>query len=95
MSSELADYTYDHTLDLKGVEAHVFRNARQQEKTVAWNRYPQEPAQLSFVGASGLRVVDRHGRVTFVSDGGAGDLDGTKNGSVSLRMTADPVFVSR
>ncbi len=95
MTRELADHTYVDTLDVQGVEAYVFQDAAQQAKTVAWNRYPGESAQLTFAGHSRLRVVDRSGNVMFVEDGGSGDLDGTANGSVSLNMTADPVFVSR
>jgi hypothetical protein len=94
MTRELADHTYAYTLEVPGVEGYVFRNTAQQAKTVAWNRYPEEPALLNFAGTSRLRVVDRGGSVTFVEDGGADDLDGVVNGAVSLRMTADPVFVS-
>jgi hypothetical protein len=94
MTRELADHAYGHTLDVQGIEGYVFRDVLQHEKTVAWNRYPQEPASLAFLGHSRLRVVDRSGNVKFVEDGSVEDLDGAVNGSVSLRMTADPVFVS-
>jgi hypothetical protein len=95
MTRELAGYTYAYTLTAEGVEAYIFRNPQQHEKTVAWSLDPEEPVLLAFIGASDLRVVDRNGNVKFVEDGRAGDADGTTNGSVSLRTTADPLFVSR
>jgi hypothetical protein len=94
MTRELADHVYAYTLDNDDVEGYVFRGTAKGAKTVAWNRYPAEPASLAFPGLSRLRVVDLTGRINLVRDGGPDDLDGTQNGSISLRMTADPVFVS-
>lgn len=70
------------------VEAYVFRNNSREEKTVAWGS-----EVLSFQ-ADQLRVADRSGDEVFIQDGGDGDVDGLVNGSVSLQLTADPVFVS-
>jgi hypothetical protein len=73
----------------------VFRRPSSPDKTIAWSSDPQAPAPLAFGLTSSLRVVNRLGNVTFVTDGGAGDMDGKQNGSVTLLMTADPVIVSK
>ena len=41
-----------------------------------------------------LHVVDRDGNETFIDDGGAGDEDGRLNGTVTLQLSEEPVFVS-
>ncbi len=84
LTSELAGWTYAYTLNLPEGEAYVFRNAAQQEKTVAWGK-----GTLAFAPASWLRVVDRHGTATMVEDGGVGDVDGQRNGSIRLRLSPD------
>jgi hypothetical protein len=89
LAGELAGYTYSHTRTVPEVEAYVFRTEKGPEKTTAWGS-----GTLAFTPASRLRVVDRMGNVSFVDDGGAGDVDAAQNGSVVLQMTVDPVFVS-
>jgi hypothetical protein len=88
LTSELAGYAYARTLDVGGVEGYVFRNPCDQEKVVAWGS-----GWLILEPAGRLRVVDREGSVTFIVDGGTGDLDGVRNGAVELQLSADPVFV--
>ncbi|MFC2036385.1 hypothetical protein ACFLYD_00225 [Chloroflexota bacterium] len=90
LTRELAGYTYSTTLDVPDVEGYVFHKAHGQEQTVAWGS-----GRLTFAPVGLLRVVDLAGTVIFVHDGGAGDVDGSQNGNVTLQMTADPVFVSR
>jgi hypothetical protein len=90
LTFELAGYQYDRTLDIADVEGYVFRNADQEEKTVAWGS-----GTLSLAPANRLRVVDRLGNISYVDDGGPGDVDGMQNGTVVLQLTEDPVFVSR
>ena len=108
---EMAGYSYAYSLDASGVEGYVFRNAAQQEKTVAWAwGEAGQLAYLTFASASRLRVVDRQGQVIYVQDGGPGDVDGVHNGSVRLqlpapptdnkpydppRFTAEPLFITR
>jgi hypothetical protein len=70
------------------VEAYVFKDDSQAEKTVAWGS-----KRLAFQ-ADKLRVVDRNGNETFIEDGGAGDKDRRHNGTVILQLTDEPVFVS-
>lgn len=107
MAAELEGYVYSHDRSAwvsdacpyvdppRGYhyvrEAYVFRTPCGQEKTVAWS---DEKDTLSFAPAGRLRVVDRHGQESFVEDGGAGDVDGARNGAVELQLSADPVFVS-
>lgn len=109
MAGELKGYVYSHDWSVwasdgcpfpdppRGYravrEAYVFRTPCGQEKTVAWSD-EADGATLSFTPADRLRVIDRQGEVTFITDGGAGDLDGVRNGVVKLQLSADPVFVS-
>jgi hypothetical protein len=95
LTRELWEYEYVRTLAISGVEGYVFRNAYQQEKTVAWSSDPDVPADVTFSVTSRLRVADRTGKVTYVVDGGPGDQDGVQNGSVSLQVAADPLFASK
>ena len=44
--------------------------------------------------ASSVTVTDVGGSSTPISDGGAGDLDGTANGAVTVGATDSPVFVA-
>jgi hypothetical protein len=89
MTSELAGYEYDRMLDVSDVEGYVFRTPSYgQEKTVAWGS-----GTLTFA-ANQLRVVNREGNETFVTDGGARDADGTQNGTVELPLSANPLFIS-
>jgi hypothetical protein len=89
MASELRGYTYARTLDVTGVEGYVFANPCGREKTVAWGS-----GTPTFAPADQLRVVDREGNVSFITDGGAGDADGTTDNTIRLQLTADPVFVA-
>ena len=89
MTRELKNFKYDRSLYLPEGEAYVFRNTCGSEKTVAWgNNVP-----LTFSPASSLRVVNYLGNVSTITDGGAGDMDGSHNGSVQILITA-PVFIS-
>jgi hypothetical protein len=88
LTAELTAYTYARTLSVPAVEGYVFASPCGQEKTVAWGS-----GTLTFEAVQ-LRVVDRQGDVTFVVDGGAGDVDGATNSAIRLQLTADPVFVA-
>jgi hypothetical protein len=101
LTGELAGYTYSHNRNDwvyddsdRGyryvIEAYVFEDASQREKTVVWGESDQT---LDFQ-ASQVRTVDRWGEETFISDGGAGDTDGEQNGTVVLQISNEPVFVS-
>jgi hypothetical protein len=94
MTRELAGYAYTRTGEVRDVEAYVFRDAKGAEKIVAWTRYPQEPGSLTISGTR-VRVMDPWGNESYVDDGSPGDLDGAQNGFIELRMTADPVFISK
>lgn len=65
-------------------------------KILAWVNSTSTVA-LSFpVGVAGgqLRVVDKLGNVQLITDGGSGDLDGTRNGNVRINLDANPRLVS-
>jgi hypothetical protein len=88
-------YSHDRNTCLWGsagvscyVEAYVFMNDSGEEKTVAWGS-----TRLPFQ-ANQVRVVDRDGNETIIADGGAGDEDNRRNGTVALKLSDEPVFVS-
>jgi hypothetical protein len=94
LTSELDGFTFARNLNMASPnEAYVFRNGAGKEKTVAWTT-DWGVHTLTFDSATQLRIVDREGQVSFIQDGGAGDLDNTVNGSVRLRLSFDPVFVT-
>ena len=104
LTSELAGYEYSHergawVYDDSEVgftyvrEAYVFENACQWEKTVAWASGTVTDT-LRFAPARQLSVVDRWGTMTYVEDGGEGDIDCGINGEVELQLSPDPVFVT-
>lgn len=70
------------------VEAYIFNDDYMNEKTIAWGR-----RNLSF-SSSGLRVVDRNGVVSFIKDGSKEDLDRRINGTITLKLTDEPLFIS-
>ena len=96
LTAELSGYEYSHDRNecswgsggvSCAVEAYVFEDAAQSEKTAAWGS-----SRLTFE-ATQVRVVDRWGTETLIVDGGAGDQDGVQNDTVELQLSADPVFV--
>lgn len=87
LTAQLSGYQYAHTLDAPDVEGYAFRNAA-GEKIVAWG------SGVVTVAAGRVSVVDRNGQITWVEDGGPADLDGAPNGSLSLQMTDEPVFMA-
>jgi hypothetical protein len=89
LTDQLAGYEYARTVSADGVEGYVFRNPCGQEKTVAWGS-----GRLTFAPAHGLYVVDREGNETIIEDGRTGDADGTLNGAMQVRLSADPAFLT-
>ena len=110
LTSQLTGWVYAYSLAVPDVEGYVFRNTQGQKKTVAWaSGDPLQPTHLTFPGTAQLQVVDRQGNYTYIQDGGVGDADGARNGSITLelpgvpidpdplhppRFTAEPFFVS-
>jgi hypothetical protein len=89
LTSQLTGYEYIQSLAVtNGGEAYLFRNPCGQEKAVAWGT-----GIVTFSPANLVRVVDREGIETLVYDGGAGDADGQVNGSISLQLSEDPLFI--
>ena len=70
------------------VEAYIFKDESQNEKTVAWGS-----TSLKF-SAHTLRVVDRFGKETIIRDGSNKDEDGIADGKVKLGLSEEPVFIS-
>jgi hypothetical protein len=95
LTAELEGYHYASTLNSTEVEGYVFGKPDSSDKTIAWSSDPNASPVTTFATTGQLRIVDRQGNVTFVKDGGTGDLDGSRNGFVRLGMTAEPVIVSR
>jgi hypothetical protein len=88
LAVELAGYEYAHTLVGDNLEGYVFQTPCQRVKTVAWGN-----GELTFAPVGRLRIVDREGNVTLVTDGDPDDLDGAQNGTIQLRLSDDPVFI--
>jgi hypothetical protein len=70
------------------LETYTFKDDNQNAKMVAWGK-----RSLTFT-TSKLRVVDRNGVESIIMDGGNGDLDGKKDGSVEVKLTQEPIFIS-
>jgi hypothetical protein len=90
-------YTYSHDRNTCSwssagpacsMEAYVFQDDAQNEKTVAWGSQP-----LAFQ-AGQLRVVDHQGSESLILDGSDGDQDGIQNGFVEFLLSADPVYIT-
>ena len=90
MTSELMGLAYARTLNVSGLEGYYFTNpANGAEKLVTWGS-----GTLVIPGAQQVRLVNYDGTQNItISDGGAGDADGSANGSVSVNITADPVYI--
>ncbi|MCW5857965.1 MAG: hypothetical protein KIS63_06740 [Caldilineales bacterium] len=66
-----------------------------QRKTVLWTRTSQaldQSLQLAAVGGS-LRLLDKLGASSQISDGGAGDKDGRRDGWVKIGIDGGPRLV--
>lgn len=70
------------------VEAYVFKDGYQNEKTIAWGS-----RSLEFK-ASILRLVNRDGEESIIKDGSSNDADGTVDGTIKLKLSDEPVFIS-
>ncbi len=66
-----------------------------QTKTVVWVMTQTQKEQVFPLAAAGetLRVMDKFGTSQMIVDGSAGDLDGSRNGSVRIMIDADPRLV--
>ena len=82
----------DYASDVMGYDFLV----NEQIKTVIWVTTETSKQQAFPLPAAGgaLNVVDKLGGVQYIADGGAGDLDGSRNASVSITIDADPRLVS-
>jgi hypothetical protein len=88
LTKELKFYTYSRTLTIPGGEGYVFQDGCGTEKTVAWGA----GASLWLNGWTKAHTVDYLGNSQTIQDGGAGDADGRVDGSISLSLTAGPMF---
>ena len=87
LAAQLTNYRYDRALSVPNGEAYAFRNNCLGEKIVAWgNNVP-----LTVSPATALEVTDYQGNVSAIQDGGAGDIDGTLNGSIQVLLALDPM----
>lgn len=87
LTSELNGYEYTGTLGQADLEGYVFQEAAGQVKTVVWGS-----GSLSFL-ARQIRLVEYQGNATLIEDGGSGDIDGLKNGSIQLQLGLNPIFI--
>jgi hypothetical protein len=87
LAAELSGYQYARVVRAPDVEGYVFTAPCAADQTVAWG------SGLLAFGASSLRKVDYMGQVTMIRDGGPGDEDRVADGTIKVRLTADPVFL--
>jgi hypothetical protein len=94
LNKELSGLLYQgqaEVADEQALEGYVFAAAG-RETTVIWAR--SASVRTGFK-AGQVTVVDMRGRTTTVSDGGNGDADRRADGSVTITVTQNPVFVRR
>ena len=94
MTTELGDYTYSGLVETGDVnlEGYEFSSsASGKTKEVIWAQ-DGTSGYMTFPYER-IRVVAIDGSVQFVTDGGAGDYDGSNNGQVRLLITQSPVYV--
>jgi hypothetical protein len=89
MTAELGGYEYVSTEATVDGEAYSFRDACGRKKTVAWGS-----GSLALAPAQRARIVDRWGTESYALDGGDLDTDGAANGSITLALSPEPLFVS-
>ena len=77
----------DSTTEL---EAYVF-DAGDREKYVSWSA--GTVTQTLSISADAVWIVDKFGNRRSIGDGAAADRDGSYNGSVTLDVGPDPVYV--
>ena len=91
LARELTRCYYRRALLGPEVEGYVLQVAPGREMTVLWANVPVKTVSFSYTC---LRRVELLGAEVDIADGGAGDVDGTANGRVSLRVEQDdPVYV--
>jgi hypothetical protein len=100
LTRELDGYLYKQTIlgspwelySRPEYEAYIFNHC-DDEKTVVWANNDLGSASFAFAPATQVRVVDRMGNETLVSDGHPADIDGPGNRSIRLLLSQDPIFV--
>jgi len=91
LTQELAGASYSHRMNgVSGVEGYVFTLPDGGEKRVMWSA-SEDGEVVSFQGSQ-VRVVDKFGSESLVSDGSTGDLDG-RSGWVGIQITSSPVYI--
>jgi hypothetical protein len=96
MTKQLSNYKYHHTLSAPGIEGYAFQTAAGAEKLVMWldETNTATSATYSLSPATQVLVVDYLGTERVIIDGGAGDMDYTRNGVVKLQITLIPIYVT-
>ena len=95
MSEQLAGRRYAGEVSGDGVEGYSFRPAGGgRTRQVLWTDIAEQSdyRERSFTAGS-LRVVDKLGGVTEITDGSAQDRDGRQNGRVVILIGPSPVYV--
>ncbi len=94
MTEQLTGYRYISEVVQSGVEGYSFRPVRGGRlKQILWTDFEGENTREMDFEAGRLRVVDKLGGVTEISDGGAGDQDNSANGLVRIVIGPSPVYV--
>jgi hypothetical protein len=99
LARELTGYHYSASVGgLSNAEAYVFTNMCDEKKIIAWYNETSGYTPLALLQASSAKLVYRpynngSPSVQTILDGGAGDLDGAVNESITLALTLEPVII--
>lgn len=99
LARELNGYKFSNTVsNSSGAEAYIFTHPCQSEKIIAWSNNSWGYTPLILKKAGSARLVfrpfnDGMENILTVLDGGAGDLDGTVNHSITLDLSFEPAII--
>jgi hypothetical protein len=89
MTTELMGFKYSRTLAAANIEGYYFaKPSAGLEKLLAWGS-----GTLALSGANQVRVVSYTGSESVITDGQPGDVDNKVNGSVSIAIGIDPLYL--
>jgi hypothetical protein len=89
VTTELMGFKYSRALAAPNIEGYYFaKPSAGLEKLLAWGS-----GTLALTGANQVRVVNYVGSESVITDGQPGDMDNIVNGSVSVAISIDPLYL--
>ncbi len=99
LSRELQGYRFSATAsNSSGAEAYIFSHPCQSDKIIAWSNNSWGYTPFTLKNAGSARLVyrpfsDGSENILTIQDGGAGDMDGTANNSITLDLGYEPAII--